>query len=125
YDTVAARLGWPVMVKPAASGSSLGMSRVDRAADLAQAHKEARFYDDTVLAEAWVDGTEVTVGVVDGEPLPVLRLQTAPPNTKAGPGPSTSIPPVWAKWWRLIASGSRWPLSRPWLARAGAGWTSW
>ncbi|MEF8793414.1 D-alanine--D-alanine ligase [Thiohalorhabdus sp.] len=75
YDTVAARLGWPVMVKPAASGSSLGLQRVDQAVDLASAHEAARVYDDTVLAEAWVAGTEVTVGVLDGEPLPVLRLK--------------------------------------------------
>ena len=75
--TVAARLGWPVMVKPAASGSSLGITRVDDAAGLAAAHRDAAAFDATVLAEAWVDGAEVTVGVLDGEPLPVLRLRTA------------------------------------------------
>ena len=76
-DTVAARLGWPVMVKPAASGSSLGMSRVDDAAGLEPARREAVALDDSVLAEAWVDGAEVTVGILAGEPLPVLRLKTA------------------------------------------------
>jgi D-alanine-D-alanine ligase len=76
-ETVGARLGWPVMVKPAASGSSLGISRVDEAGGLAAAHREAAAYDRTVLAEAWVDGAEVTVGILDGEPLPVLRLKTA------------------------------------------------
>jgi len=77
YETVDARLGWPVMVKPACSGSSLGMTRVDTEADLAAAHREAAAFDDTVLAEAWVEGTEVTVAVLAGEPLPVLRLRTA------------------------------------------------
>ncbi|HKJ70410.1 MAG TPA: D-alanine--D-alanine ligase [Gammaproteobacteria bacterium] len=76
-ETVGARLGWPVMVKPAASGSSLGMARADDAAGLAEAHRAAAAYDHSVLAEAWVDGAEVTVGVLDGEPLPVLRLKTA------------------------------------------------
>lgn len=76
-ETVAARLGWPVMVKPACSGSSLGMTRVEDADGLPAAHRAAAAFDRTVLAEAWVDGAEVTVGVLADEPLPVLRLQTA------------------------------------------------
>ena len=76
-ETVAARLGWPVMVKPAASGSSLGLTRVDDEAGLEPARREAAAFDATVLAEAWVEGAELTVGILDGEPLPVLRLKTA------------------------------------------------
>ncbi|MFP4560779.1 MAG: D-alanine--D-alanine ligase [Thiohalorhabdus sp.] len=74
-ETVPARLGWPVMVKPACSGSSLGMARAEGPEELEAAREEAAAYDDTVFAEAWVDGAEVTVGVLDGAPLPVLRLE--------------------------------------------------
>lgn len=71
------RLGWPVMVKPASGGSSIGMARADGPAELAAAHQAARAYDQAVLAEAWLDGPELTVGILDGEPLPVLRLEVA------------------------------------------------
>ncbi|MFA9461414.1 D-alanine--D-alanine ligase [Thiohalorhabdus methylotrophus] len=74
-ETVPARLGWPVMVKPARSGSSLGMARADGPEALRTAWESARSYDDTVFAESWVDGVEVTVGVLEGEALPVLRLE--------------------------------------------------
>ena len=73
---VGERLGWPVMVKPACSGSSLGMARAENIMELETAWGEARPYDDTVMAEAWVSGTEVTVGILEGDPLPVLALRT-------------------------------------------------
>ena len=73
---VGERLGWPVMVKPATSGSSLGMAQAAGPAELETAWAAARTYDDTVVAEAWVAGEEVTVAVLDGEPLPVLALKT-------------------------------------------------
>ncbi len=74
-STVPARLGWPVMVKPARSGSSLGMTRADDEEALDRAWAEARRFDSAVLAEAWVEGAEVTVGVMGREPLPVLELK--------------------------------------------------
>jgi D-alanine-D-alanine ligase len=75
-DAVTGRVGWPVMVKPARSGSSLGMARAGDIGELAAAREAARAYDDRILAEAWLDGTEVTVGILAGEALPVLRLET-------------------------------------------------
>ena len=74
---VGERLGWPVMVKPARSGSSLGMARAEEPAGLEGARTEASRLDTSVLAEAWVEGTEVTVAVVGDEALPVLELQVS------------------------------------------------
>jgi D-alanine-D-alanine ligase len=71
------RLGWPVMVKPASGGSSIGMARADGPEELAAAYEAAAAYDSSVLAEAWLDGPELTVGILDDEPLPVLRLEVA------------------------------------------------
>jgi D-alanine-D-alanine ligase len=60
-----ARLGLPVFVKPARAGSSLGVSRVDRWSDLADAVAHARRTDPKVLVEAAVPGREVECGVLE------------------------------------------------------------
>jgi len=74
-----AQLGFPVIVKPALEGSSLGMSRAETKEELVTAWQEAAQYQCDVYAEAWVQGKEYTVGILSGEALPVIRLET--PNT--------------------------------------------
>lgn len=61
-----AELGWPVFVKPARGGSSIGITRVTGAADLEQAIEAAREHDPKVLAEEAVDGMEVECAVLEG-----------------------------------------------------------
>jgi D-alanine-D-alanine ligase len=61
-----AELGWPVFVKPARGGSSIGTSRVDSADGLEAAIEEARRYDTKVLVEAAIDGCEVECAVLEG-----------------------------------------------------------
>jgi D-alanine-D-alanine ligase len=61
-----AELGWPVFVKPARGGSSVGITRVADAADLESAVEAAREHDPKVLAEAAVDGMEVECAVLEG-----------------------------------------------------------
>jgi len=61
------RLGYPVFVKPARGGSSLGISRVERPEQLDDAVDEARRYDPKVIAEAALEGArELECGVLDG-----------------------------------------------------------
>ena len=71
--------GYPVMVKPINEGSSIGMSKVNQAADLKEALHTAFKYADEVMVEAYVPGKSLTVGVVevDGEPkvTPILELR--------------------------------------------------
>ena len=69
-------LGFPLMIKPAHEGSSIGMARADNAADLATAWRAAAAYDAEVLAERWISGAEFTCAILDGEALPVIRLET-------------------------------------------------
>ena len=69
-------LGFPVMIKPAHEGSSIGMSKVMCAEDLAEAWQKAKQYDDSVIAEAFIDGDEYTVAILAGEALPVIKLET-------------------------------------------------
>tara|TARA_R110002096_G_scaffold46310_6_gene123524 strand:- start:4233 stop:5183 length:951 start_codon:yes stop_codon:yes gene_type:complete len=68
--------GLPAMVKPASEGSSLGVSRVCESAELADAIAHAMTFDDVVLVEKWIDGGEYTMSIVDGEPLPIIKLET-------------------------------------------------
>jgi len=72
----AERLGFPVIVKPAEEGSSIGMSRAENPAELAQAWQLASQYRCTVFAESWVTGREYTAGLLSGAPLPLIRLET-------------------------------------------------
>ena len=67
---------FPLMVKPALEGSSIGMSRVASADALLPAWELARQYDSPVFAERWIHGREYTVAVLDGEALPAIRLET-------------------------------------------------
>lgn len=65
---------YPVVVKPASSGSSVGVSIVKRPEDLHGAVKEAFRYSETVLLEEYVSGRELTVGILGGRALPVVEV---------------------------------------------------
>jgi D-alanine-D-alanine ligase len=70
------QLGFPMMLKPAHEGSSIGMTKVERASDLKGAWQSAAEHDDEVLAERWIVGTEYTAGIVGETVLPLIRLET-------------------------------------------------
>ena len=76
WKAIVESLGLPIAVKPAREGSSLGAARVENAADLEPAWHNAVAFDDAVLAEPWIIGGEYTVGILGGEALPVIRLET-------------------------------------------------
>src|SRR5690349_15173476 len=65
-DEIAEQLGWPVFVKPARGGSSIGITRVGGFEDLEPAVEAAREHDPKVLVEAAVDGIEVECAVLEG-----------------------------------------------------------
>ncbi len=72
-DEIAA-LGWPLFVKPARGGSSIGTSKAHDPAELRAAIATARQYDPKILVEAAIDGIEVEVSVLQG-------IDGAPPDT--------------------------------------------
>jgi D-alanine-D-alanine ligase len=61
-----AELGWPVFVKPARGGSSIGITRVTDPGGLEEAIEAAREHDAKVLVEAAVDGMEIECAVLEG-----------------------------------------------------------
>ena len=69
-------LGFPVIVKPAQEGSSIGMSKANTADELREALRIASAFKCDVYAEAWVLGDEYTVAVLNNDALPVIRLET-------------------------------------------------
>jgi D-alanine-D-alanine ligase len=73
-EEIEARLGFPLVVKPARGGSALGVRfAADREA-VPQAIVSALSYDDRVLLEQHVAGRELAVGMLDGEPLPIVEI---------------------------------------------------
>ncbi|MBF8668801.1 D-alanine--D-alanine ligase [Pseudomonas putida] len=69
-------LGFPLIVKPAHEGSSIGMAKVNSAQELVAAWQDAAKYDSQVLVEQWVHGPEFTVAVLRGQVLPPIALGT-------------------------------------------------
>jgi D-alanine-D-alanine ligase len=69
-------LGFPLIVKPATEGSSIGISRADNPAELEQAWQLACQHGGEIFAEAWVAGAEYTAAVLKTEALPLIRLET-------------------------------------------------
>ena len=75
-DNCIEKLGFPVIVKPAQEGSSIGMSKANSRDELLKALQVALKYRCDVYAESWVKGKEYTVAVLNNEALPVIRLET-------------------------------------------------
>jgi D-alanine-D-alanine ligase len=73
---LAKRLGLPLMVKPAREGSSIGMTKVTSVEKIAPAYEVAARYDEVVIAERFIEGAELTAGILADEPLPLIRLET-------------------------------------------------
>jgi D-alanine-D-alanine ligase len=68
------KLGMPVVVKPSHEGSSVGITRVRAAADLAAAVELAARYDGELVVEQLIDGDEYTVGILQSQALPSIRI---------------------------------------------------
>jgi D-alanine-D-alanine ligase len=77
-----AELGLPLIVKPAREGSTIGLTKVGTVdhGELALAYGEAATHDDLVLVEEFVAGTELTVGILAGRALPLIRIEAPQGN---------------------------------------------
>lgn len=78
FDDVVAKLGLPLIVKPAREGSTLGLTKVRQASQMQEAYELAARHDQSVLAEEFIEGMELTCAVLDrnGQPeaLPMIRI---------------------------------------------------
>jgi D-alanine-D-alanine ligase len=73
---VAERVGLPAVVKPSRAGSAMGLSFVDREADLPHAVMSALAFAKAVVVERRIDGTEVAASMVGSpqDPLPLVEV---------------------------------------------------
>lgn len=65
----------PVVIKPNAQGSTIGLSIIRETHELHDALDQAFRYDHRVLVEQYVPGSEITAAILDEEPLPLIRIQ--------------------------------------------------
>ena len=68
-------IGLPFIIKPVHEGSSIGMSKVEKMEDFAEAITKATQHDAVVMAEKWITGREFTIVILNGVALPVIRLE--------------------------------------------------
>ena len=77
FAAVASQLGFPLFVKPACEGSSIGVTKAHDASELQAAYLEAAKHDSLVIAEQAVLGGEYTVSMVGDEALPIIKIEPA------------------------------------------------
>ncbi len=68
------KFGMPVVVKPSAQGSSVGLTIVDRIEQLQGAINRAFEFGEEIIIEEYIEGKEITVGILKDQPLPVIQI---------------------------------------------------
>ena len=76
FEAVVKELGLPLIVKPSREGSTIGLSKVREAGEVAAAWRLAARHDAMVLAEQFIEGTELTASILGEVALPLVRIQT-------------------------------------------------
>jgi len=77
---VARRLGLPLIIKPAREGSTIGLTKVTDPAGLPGAYALAARHDEFVMAEEFIDGSELTAGFLGDRALPLIRIEAPQGN---------------------------------------------
>ena len=72
---IAQKIGLPAIVKPAHQGSSIGITKVTKAAELDEAYALAANYAPDVIAERFIEGPEYTASILEDAPLPLIRIE--------------------------------------------------
>lgn len=67
-------IGGQIVVKPSAQGSSVGVTIAEKQKELEEAIDKAFGFGDAVILEEFIEGKELTVGILDDKPLPVIQL---------------------------------------------------
>lgn len=75
YEEAVEALGAPIIVKPNAQGSTVGLTLVEKKSQWGDALVEAFRWDSRVLVEQFIDGRELTVGVIGDQVTPVVEIK--------------------------------------------------
>lgn len=76
-EQVKKRFHYPICIKPVHQGSSIGVSKVKEESQLLPAYQLARQYHDDVMAEQWIEGGEYTVGILNEQAFPAVKIVPA------------------------------------------------
>jgi D-alanine-D-alanine ligase len=76
YEKITQLLDLPFFVKPANSGSSIGINKVRSKEDFLKAFEEANDIDRTVIAEKMISGKEYTLPIINQKTLPIIEIRT-------------------------------------------------
>lgn len=77
FDAIETRFGFPMFVKPACEGSSLGVTMVKKPGHLSAAYEEAAKYHDMVMVEKAILGGEYTTAILGDTALPIIKIEPA------------------------------------------------
>lgn len=69
------KIGYPLVVKPVNGGSSLGTFIVRNSEDILDAILKAFTYDEEIMIEKYIEGREITCGILDGKLLPIIEIK--------------------------------------------------
>lgn len=75
WEQCARALGYPVVMKPRAEGSSVGVTVHKDCSTLLDGAAECFRHDTIALMEKFIKGRELTVGILDGRPLPIIEIK--------------------------------------------------
>ena len=75
YKAAVKGFSFPFVVKPSNEGSSIGISLVEKSNDIKKAIDDAFSYDNIILVEEYIEGIDITVGILDDESLPVIHIK--------------------------------------------------
>ena len=75
YTIIKKYLGNKFILKPASSGSSLGVNIVKNNNDFIEAFNEASEIDSTIIAEAYINGNEYAIPILNNAPLPIIEIK--------------------------------------------------
>ena len=67
---------FPIAVKPVSEGSSIGIHKIKDKAALPDGLASARKFGSAILLEQWIEGDDYTVAILNGKPLPAIRMNT-------------------------------------------------
>ena len=73
------KLGFPVVLKPVDEGSSIGLEMVRSQSELRSAFERICIHSADFIAEQYIQGRELTVGILDGQTLPIVEIKTTRP----------------------------------------------
>ena len=74
-ENIVEKIGFPMVIKPNDSGSSVGITIINGNRNLSDAIKLAFKYSNAVICENYIKGRELTVAILDDKPLPVVEIK--------------------------------------------------